>query len=261
MSTQFSNFAGFVMNKNYYSLILVVAGFLTFSTSAFALNIGFGYSCEQGIVIQKDGTGITKKMAKRKLTREIKAKERSLLDLAGKPAKIKKVKTKIRKLKKTRNKVEACIRSTSSVFASLVGDYHGEWVNQTFNTSGELEVELELEGNILTATIDIDGFMFGSLNPAPFQISFDATGKTLPAQYSIIGTPIGNLAVQFNQDSSFSVVETSVPGLLNFIQDASMTASTFDESISGVFSSKTIGNIPLATGAFTVHYGASHGDH
>ena len=32
------------------------------------------------------------------------------------------------------------------MFASLVGDYHGEWVNQTFNTSGGLEVELELEG-------------------------------------------------------------------------------------------------------------------
>lgn len=59
----------------------------------------------------------------------------------------------------------------SSADAQFDGRWEGFWFNDTFGSSGAMVSDVEVVGQMLTITTDLDGFVFGFLNPPPFTMT------------------------------------------------------------------------------------------
>lgn len=233
--------------KHFITILLSV---LLFSNFAFAAStaIGNGYSCDSGQVLL-NGNKISKSSAKKKINRQLVLLQAQLTVSSGKKAK--NLQRKINKLIATRKKVIACKLVVAQVFKNMLGEYTGTWQNTTFGSSGPISAEFRLSAAQLEVTLDIGGFMFGALNPDPFQFTVNVAGASFPKTFTIIGTPIGDLQILFYANGSFSVTEINVPGF-SFVQGANLNASKTSNGFSGNFASFLAGNVQLAQGTIAL---------
>jgi hypothetical protein len=94
---------------------------------------------------------------------------------------------------------------------AYLGNWSGEWHNVTFGSSGAVSATVSAdEDGTLTITVDLDGFVFGALDPDPITYSgkFDAEG----AVFTIPGDPLfGDLTITITEDGEVAIVGESVP--------------------------------------------------
>ncbi len=101
-----------------------------------------------------------------------------------------------------------------AIFQALqeyMGDWRGEWRNLTFGSSGGIHATVNAEEDgTLTFTVDLDGFVFGALDPDPISYSgnFDAEGVV----FNIPGDPLfGDLSITVTEDGEVAIVGEAVP--------------------------------------------------
>lgn len=92
-----------------------------------------------------------------------------------------------------------------------LGNWSGEWRNTTFASSGAVSATVSAEEDgTLTFSVDLDGFVFGALDPDPVTYSgnFDAEGVV----FNIPGDPLlGDLTIAITADGEVVIVGESVP--------------------------------------------------
>ncbi len=101
-----------------------------------------------------------------------------------------------------------------AIFQALqeyLGEWRGEWRNITFGSSGGIQATVNAEKDgTLSFTVDLDGFVFGALDPDPISYSgnFDAAGVV----FIIPGDPLfGDLSITVTDDGEIAIVGESVP--------------------------------------------------
>lgn len=94
---------------------------------------------------------------------------------------------------------------------AYLGDWSGEWRNITFGSSGAVHATFSAEEvGTLSFTVDLDGFVFGALDPDPISYSgsFDPEG----AVFNIPGDSLfGDLSINVSKDGAVTIVGESVP--------------------------------------------------
>jgi hypothetical protein len=53
----------------------------------------------------------------------------------------------------------------AAVIEDIAGTYTGSWSNTTFSSTGAARLEIGIAGGSITARVDMDGFVFGFLDP------------------------------------------------------------------------------------------------
>ena len=94
---------------------------------------------------------------------------------------------------------------------AYLGEWSGEWRNITFGSSGAVSATFVAEEDGAAAfTIDLDGFVFGALDPEPmiYSGSFSSEG----AVFDIPADPLfGDLTISVTVDGEISIVGDLVP--------------------------------------------------
>lgn len=104
--------------------------------------------------------------------------------------------------------------ATEDLFALVepyLGEWSGEWRNTTFGSSGAVRATLEAQPDgTASFTVDLDGFVFGALDPDPktYTGSYTADGATFEAP----GDPLfGDLTIQASFDGQVTITGEMVP--------------------------------------------------
>ena len=89
--------------------------------------------------------------------------------------------------------------------------YLGSWKNTTFGSSGPLRIELVKGRTKVAASLDLDGPVFGSVDPPAirFNAPLDSKGG---GTFKVKGTPLGDLSGTFTADGKLTVVIVNIPG-------------------------------------------------
>jgi len=94
---------------------------------------------------------------------------------------------------------------------AYLGNWRGEWHNITFGSSGAVTATVSAdEDGTLSISLDLDGLVFGALDPDPISCSgnFDAEG----AVFNIPNDPLfGDLSITITEDGEVAIVGESVP--------------------------------------------------
>jgi hypothetical protein len=109
------------------------------------------------------------------------------------------------------SRVDGADSITLPAVRSLAGTYTGEWVNTTFNSSGDatIVVGVELATRQATVTIDLDGNVFGSSNPPAetYTGTFDSRGMSL----STTSATFGQVDLRISPEGLLAGVGNDVP--------------------------------------------------
>jgi hypothetical protein len=73
----------------------------------------------------------------------------------------------------------------------LVGNYVGMWTNTTFNSTGRAEITITLAGTNATITFNMDGFVFGYVDPPVINMPGTVTTNFLENQIEINNKGVG----------------------------------------------------------------------
>lgn len=96
--------------------------------------------------------------------------------------------------------------------AAWDGTWVGQWLNQTFDSSGAATFEIAVSEAQRTAGVrfDMDGNVFGQADPPPIEttISYDSSG----VDHQFSGTPLGDLAFSIDASGRIQGSFTNVPG-------------------------------------------------
>lgn len=104
--------------------------------------------------------------------------------------------------------------ATEDLFALVepyLGEWNGEWRNTTFGSSGAARATIEAQPDgTASFTVDLDGFVFGALNPDPktYTGSFTADGATFVAPDDPL---FGDLTIQVSPDGEVTITGEMVP--------------------------------------------------
>lgn len=229
------------------ALFLVVGHF---PDSAQAESLGNKYDC-RGSSLRFKGKVISLRVAKKNITSLSKPAQATIQNLPqGNPQRIK-LSRQVSSLKKTLGLVKDCAagKYVPKIFHTIAGSYSvGSWHNTTFDTTGGISANISLNGTLLSVSINIGGFMFGSLTPAPIEFEHDVGGAIFPLNFTVENTSIGKLEVTINSNGSLNITETAVPGL-GFILRATLEASFANGIYTGSFRSLLLNEIQLAEGS------------
>lgn len=102
----------------------------------------------------------------------------------------------------------------------FAGTYTGQWLNNTFGSSGNagMVVVINETDSTATVTVDLDGNVLGGTDPAPFTLTSTFTATS--AEFSESVAPFGPLTVTVSQYGQISGSAPAVP-------DPSITSLTF----------------------------------
>jgi hypothetical protein len=89
--------------------------------------------------------------------------------------------------------------------------YLGSWKNTTFGSSGPLRIEFERSRTKVAVSFDLDGPVFGSIDPPAirFNAPLDSKGG---GRFNVKGTPLGDLSGTFSADGALNVAIRNIPG-------------------------------------------------
>ncbi len=88
----------------------------------------------------------------------------------------------------------------------MAGEWEGMWVNNTFSSSGAATLIIEVDpSGVATLTLDLDGFVFGMLDPDPItytanfgggRIDFDVSGDPVFGDFLATGLADGTVSIE-----------------------------------------------------------------
>jgi hypothetical protein len=119
------------------------------------------------------------------------------------------------------------------LFAAFEGTYTGTWTNQTYGSTGSINVVVKLDrvAGTVSVTLTLGGEVFGSPAPAPETITYKPTGA-LTLDYSGHSVIFGDVTVHLTPSPTSATITfhgANVP---------SQRVSTFDAK--GTIAAKTI---------------------
>ncbi len=239
---------------NYLLSLFFVSSFFTIAASAQVLNLGFGYQCDlasgnQGIVIDKHGNIhdlLSAKKSVKNIRQGLKRKIRKLRLEKDKSKKVKLIKKRLKTVSDLNLAIENCFQPLAigtlsaptplpfntitpipnlpdsheklvTLIDSLKGSYSGEY-NDTFFGPGPMNITLQRDLNIVTASIRISDEFETFLGVEPIKFSKDITGLTLPLIMQSPGTKLGDFTIRISADNSVFIESTNIPpiGLYSF---------------------------------------------
>jgi hypothetical protein len=109
---------------------------------------------------------------------------------------------------------------------ALAGQWSGSWQNTTFGSTGGANAVIEVQPDgAATFTIDLDGMVFGMLDPDPmtYEGTYDADGATFEAA----GDPLfGDLTITVAADGEVAINGDLVPveGIASLSAEGSITS-------------------------------------
>lgn len=126
------------------------------------------------------------------------------------------------------NAVAAQTRTTAIwrySIARILGGWSGSWNNNTFGTSGPLNLSItETGAGTLDANVSLGGSVFGGSAPPPFDATLLLSGSG--GSISSPSSGLGNLTGSFGSDGSFS-------GSIAMIPLSSIGSLTFNAALAG----------------------------
>lgn len=111
----------------------------------------------------------------------------------------------------------------------LVGRYVGAWTNLTFGSTGKAVIIIQITGTNATLTFDMDGQVFGYVNPPVISMPGTVQGNTILIDNQGVGI-FGDIKGSIDGTTgAFQTTLTNVPG--GFIQDVTNTGTITNGSI------------------------------
>jgi len=105
----------------------------------------------------------------------------------------------------------------------LVGRYVGTWTNITFGSTGKAVIIIQISGTNATLTFDMDGFVFGYIDPPVISMPGTVVGNTIVIDNHGVGI-FGDIKGSIDGTTgAFQTTLTNVPG--GFIQDVTNIGS------------------------------------
>lgn len=118
-------------------------------------------------------------------------------------------------------------------YKGAAGTYTGEWQNLTFGTTGDTSMVVEIEPTgSAEFTIDLDGFVFGLINPDPktYASVYDADGIIFSAQDDDL---FGDLTIAVepndNDTAQFEITALDIP--MGDIDQLEATGTLYTDSL------------------------------
>lgn len=85
----------------------------------------------------------------------------------------------------------------------------GQWENTTFGSSGPVTIDVQFDGDNFDITVDLDGFVFGSVDPAPVNFTGSLSGG---GTFNEPGIPdLGDLSGSIDGLGNIDLMFTNVP--------------------------------------------------
>jgi hypothetical protein len=96
----------------------------------------------------------------------------------------------------------------ATIFA---GEWTGWWENATYGTTGPIAAAVSVDAGSLSAilSIDLGGAVFGSGDPAPFEVAVDLAAAP---PYAAATAVLGELSLVVEVDGAFTLEAPDVPG-------------------------------------------------
>ena len=131
-----------------------------------------------------------------------------------------------------------------------LGEWSGEWHNTTFGSTGAARASTTAEPDgSATFTVDLDGFVFGALDPNPMTYigTYTADGVTFEAP----GDPLfGDLTIIVTRDGEITIQGELVPieGIASLFASGTITADEVSLSYTVAFAGggEAVGEMVLA---------------
>lgn len=119
--------------------------------------------------------------------------------------------------------MKSILRSLLAAAATLAAPlasastYEGSWNNTTFMSTGPLTIELTIQGDKVKGSFDLDGFVFGAVDPDPikFNTTLDSQGK---GTFTKVDPKLGKVVVTFDDKGNLDIVITNIPAGLDEVR-------------------------------------------
>lgn len=132
----------------------------------------------------------------------------------------------------------------------------GQWNNTTFGSSGGVTIDATIAGTAFNVTVDLDGFVFGAVDPAPFNFSGDLSGGgNFNATVPNLGDLSGSIDGLGNLDLSFTNVPN--PNIDSVFASGTTDAATF---VSMTYEVVFAGGSPSSQGGVEIDPFSGQGD-
>jgi hypothetical protein len=108
---------------------------------------------------------------------------------------------------------EPAVNPSVEAAVAIEGTYVGEWNNDTFGSSGPIELTIEVDEGAESATITLDlgGSVFGASDPDPIEYAVDLSGA--PDAFDVSDDLFGESSAEMDADGHFVLEAPAVPGL------------------------------------------------
>ncbi len=111
--------------------------------------------------------------------------------------------------------------------AGLGGHYEGGWLNQTFGSTGAGRIDITLSGSDVSVVFDMDGHVFGQVDPPPITLLGTLSGGAMTFASSGLGV-FGDLEGSIlESDGSFVFLLDTIPG--DFITRVDVSGTIFPD--------------------------------
>ncbi len=109
----------------------------------------------------------------------------------------------------------------SAALQDMVGRYVGAWTNTTFGSTGKAVIIIDISGTNATLTFDMDGFVFGFIDPPVISMPGTVQGNSIVIDNHGVGI-FGDIKGSIDGTTgAFNTTLTNVPG--GFIKDVTNT--------------------------------------
>lgn len=140
---------------------------------------------------------------------------------------------------------KAAEESLYDQYKVVAGTFTGQWQNLTFGTSGDVTTVVEIDEDGRAAfTIDLDGLVFGLIDPDPktYESTYDATGVVFTAQDDDLFGDL-TITITVNDNDTANVVFTSTDnpntGISGLNADGTLYADALDLDYQIIFSDES----------------------
>lgn len=114
-----------------------------------------------------------------------------------------------------------CAQIAHAALQDMVGRYVGAWTNQTFNSTGKAVIVIQISGTNATLTFDMDGFVFGQIDPPVISMPGTVQGNNVIIDNHGVGI-FGDISGSIDGTTgAFQTTLTNIPG--GFIQRVTNT--------------------------------------
>ena len=113
-------------------------------------------------------------------------------------------------------------------FDFLERTYVGRWDNITFASFGDAKVRFDIAGSDVTMTVDMDGFVFGLLDPDPVAFAGTIVGNEIRIDDTVMTYGMVNATVGSNGAVSYTLTMVPMTGFVDITGTGTVSDSAFN---------------------------------